>query len=69
MSSLKTTPGIYPREMEEIDQINPKLSDDSDQVFRAQIETQIRMIHPESNQILAVLEKLTFEVYRKEQNG
>ncbi len=27
------------------------------------------MTHPETDQILAVIEKLTFEIYRKEQNG
>lgn len=69
MSSKKFIQNIYPREIEEIDQLNPKLQDDSALVFKELIETQIRMTHPETNQILAVIEKLTFEIYWKEQNG
>lgn len=57
---------IYPKEIDDIDSFNPKLEDESGLVYREQIEIEIRMIQSDTEQILGIIERLNFEIYRKE---
>jgi hypothetical protein len=66
MATKKPLFGVYPKEIEDIEQMSPKFEDESALVFKDQIDTEIRMSNPETGQVLGIIEKLNFEIYRKE---